>query len=470
MSRCGFAGCRWNGAPDAACAAGISGGMEMTRKVATALVALALVIMAGAPAKADASQTGTGHTDLSSLPKIEAYLNSIGIDPGSVVVQQGKLNYAGPDCPGEGWNCTTANKVVQLAPANLPATNVVDCSPAVSVTLLGIDECVIVQSSVASLLETASTTNSASCDMDATGGDKQKQRCKITQHSNKGNNYAYVRVRTTQRGGSAQVATQEAEITQMSETGKNTAKVMQTIQQTLDTHQTGAVTQSQNARQSATVSQTSTSGDNSSDVRQAQVQNEIARTDGSITQQQNTDSSLGPNVEADITQESTTGNATSSLGQVITQDQDAYSAPGPVTQTEGNFSGGLDGTVMQTTNSPGVLRSTATQDEVQTQDADTTSVPTQTKIGPEFCCATQNGGTTANINTVTQSSVQTDNDVAGSSQFSNQSGHCISLAAECTVNQTYTANGETDTDSETGQVVSNNRFCSGGIEGGCSVD
>lgn len=444
----------------------------MTRKVATALVALALMIMAGAPAEAVASETGTGHTDLSSLPKIEAYLNSIGIDPGSVVIQQGQLNYAGPDCPGAGWNCTTANKVVQLAPANLPAANVVNCSPTVSVTLLGIDECVIVQSSVASLVETASTTNSAGCDMDATGGDKQKQRCKITQHSKKGNNYAYVRERTTQRGGSAQVATQETEITQVSETGRNTAKVTQTIHQTLDTHQTGAVTQSQNARQSATVSQTSTSGDNSSDVGQSQVQNESARTDGSITQEQNTDSLLGRNVEADVMQTSETGNIASSLQQRITQNQDADTPAGDVIQTEGNLSGGLDGDVLQTTTSltsPGVIHSTATQDEDQTQHAETTGALTQTKIGPEFCCAEQNGGTTANVNTVSQSSVQTDDEALGSTQNSEQTGICSQsvLGAECTVNQTYTANGETDSFSETGQTVFNNRFCNGGVEGGC---
>jgi len=308
--------------------------------------------------------------------------------------------------------------------------------------------------------------------MDATGGDKQKQRCKITQHSKKGNNYAYVRVRTTQRGGSEQVATQEADITQMSETGHNTAKITQTIQQTLDTFQTGAVSQSQNARQSATVSQTSTSGNNSSDVKQSQFQKESAKSDGGITQEQNTDSLLGRNVEADVTQTSDTGNITSSLQQVITQDQDADTPAGDVIQTEGNFSGGLDGTVLQTTTSltsPGVIHSTATQDEDQTQHADTTGALTQTKIGPEFCCAEQNGGTTANVNTVSQSSVQTDDEALGSTQSSEQTGNCSQTVpgAECTVNQTYTANGETDSFSETGQAVFNNRFCNGGVEGGC---
>lgn len=441
----------------------------MDRKLMTVTVVLALLLMAWLPGSADASEKDGTQPYLSSLPRIEAYLDSIGIDPGSVVIQRGQLNYAGPDCPGTGWNCTTATRVVQLASAALPASNVATCSPTVSVTVLGIDECVIVQSSVASLLEDATTTNSASCEMEATGGDKQKQRCKITQHSKKGNNYAYVRVRTTQRGGSAQVATQDVEITQASETGKNVAKVTETIHQTLDTHQTGVVTQSQNARQRVSVSQTSTSGDNSSDVRQSQVQNESARTDGSITQEQNTDSALGRNVEADITQTSTTGNVSSNLEQVIAQDQDAYSPPGSVTQTEGNFSGGLDGMVVQTTSAPGVIRSTASQDETQTQHANTEGTLTQTKIGPEFCCAEQIGGTVANVNTVTQSSVQNDDEAAGSIQNSQQSGHCTQSVpgAECTVHQTYTANGETDTFSETGQTVHNTRSCNGGVEFGC---
>ena len=446
----------------------------MSRKLATATVLLLLLLMAGTPAGADAASKGDAHTDLSSLPKIEAYLNSIGIDLGSVVVQQGRLNYAGPNCPGAGWNCTTANRVVQLAPATLPAANIVDCSPAVSVTLLGLDECVIIQSSVASLTETASTTNTASCDMDGSGATKDKQKCKIRQQSKKGNNYAQVRARTTQRGGSSQVATQEAEITQSSETGNNTAKITQTIQQTLDTHQAAAVTQSQNARQSATVSQTSTSGSSSSDVQQYQYQSEDAGSEGNVSQEQNTDSSLTWNVEASVTQTSTlTGDITSNLRQLISQHQNAGSPLGPVNQTEGNTAGGLRGTVTQSTNGPGVIGSTSTQDEDQTQHAVTAGTLTQTKIGPEFCCATQNGGTTANINTVNQSSVQTDDEAPASTQTSEQSGHCSEsvLGAECTLTQTYTANGQTNsTGPQTGQTVNNTRTCFGGIEGGCFGD
>lgn len=53
--------------------------------------------------------------DLSTLPKIERYLRSIGIEPNSVVIQRGPKNYAGPNCPGPAWNCTTAQHVVQVS-------------------------------------------------------------------------------------------------------------------------------------------------------------------------------------------------------------------------------------------------------------------------------------------------------------------------------------------------------------------
>ena len=67
------------------------------RKLTTATILLLLLVMAGAPAGANAASKDQAHSDLSSLPKIEAYLASIGIDFGSMVVQQGQLNYAGPN-------------------------------------------------------------------------------------------------------------------------------------------------------------------------------------------------------------------------------------------------------------------------------------------------------------------------------------------------------------------------------------
>src|SRR5687767_13523069 len=85
------------------------------------------------------------------------------------------------------------------------------------------------------------------------------------------------------------------------------------------------------------------------------------------------------------------------------------------------------GTIQTTTSltSPGVLRSTATQDEPQTQHADTDGGLTQEQQGPEFCCAEQNGGTAANFNLVTQSNVQNQTPGSGTSvQSTFQIGTC----------------------------------------------
>ena len=430
----------------------------MSRKLATATVLLLLLVMVGAPTGANAASKDQAYSDLSSLPKIEAYLNSIGIDLGSVVIQQGQFNYAGPNCPGAGWNCTTANKVVQLAPAVLPAANIVDCSPAVSVTFLGLDECVIVQSSVSSLVE---ADNDALCDFQSASGDA-KQKCRVKQSSKNGNNRMEVRMRITQRGESPQTAEQEATIDQVSGTGYNTAKIMQTIQQTLDTTQTAAVTQSQNARQAATVSQMSTSGKNSSDVQQNHFQDEAAKSDGSVMQEQNTDPSFGRNLEADVTQTSTTGDIMSNLRQVIRQNQNADSQAGCTvmcSQAQGNPSGGLDGKVTQSTDDPGVLRSTSTQDERQIQDATTAGTLMQTQEGPEFCCSTQNGGTPANVDTVSQSNIQHSD--PGGEQSTLQEGTCSTTGGgDCTVSQTYTSNSGTTQQSLSGPAV----FCARGGE------
>jgi hypothetical protein len=439
----------------------------MRRKLATATVLLLLLVMAGAPSRADASSKDQAHSDLSSLPKIEAYLASIGIDLGSMVIQQGPLNYAGPNCPGAGWNCTTvANRVVQLGSATQPSTNVVDCSPTVSVTLLGLDECVIVQSSALSLTETASTLNSASCAIDGSSG---KQRCKIRQQSKKGGNQAQINQRTNQRGGSPQFAQQEATIDQMSETGNNTAKITQTIAQDLKTTSTTEVTQQQDACQYAKVSQASTlGGSNSSDVQQSQFQAEGADSSGDIDQFQNTEACqfsdvtvVGRTATAGVMQNSTTGNLTSNLRQLIKQDQVADSPAGTVNQTQSNsVSGGLEGSVTQTTDAPGVARSASTQDERQTQDADTDGPLVQTQEGPEFCCATQIGGTPANVNTVDQSNVQ-HNDT-GVGQSTQQTGKCSTTGGgNCTASQTYTSNSGTTQDSETAPAVS----CDGSSEG-----
>ncbi len=77
--------------------------------LASAVVAVTLAVGAGA------AQTGGTRIDLSTDEAVAAYLASRGIDPATVVVQRGLKNYAGPSCPGAGWNCTTETRVVQVA-------------------------------------------------------------------------------------------------------------------------------------------------------------------------------------------------------------------------------------------------------------------------------------------------------------------------------------------------------------------
>ena len=424
---------------------------------------LALFAMAGFPAKANASSPDPSRSDLSSLPEIEAYLGSIGVDIGTVVVQQGRLNYAGPNCPGADWNCTTASMVVQLGPPMVPATNVVDCTPAVSVTLLGLNECLIVQSSVLAAIE---STNSASCTMSASDGAKQK--CKVKQSSRRGNNYAEVRATTKQWGGSPQTATQEADIEQTSDTGHNSAKITQSIEQTLGEDPPVPVTQEQQARQAATVNQTATSsGSNSSWVAQYLSQEENACGGDAITQKQNAATPPNqPNQEANVTQKTGTGNNTSNLSQKLNQHQSAASEPGPITQTQGTYANsGQKGRVLQTVTTPltGVNRSTPNQDEDQKQDYWTTGVVTQTQIGPQDCCSTQVGGTADNVNQVVERNTQ-QNATGLASQSGVQVGHCTESGtpgANCSLDQTYIQNGNIGHFALTAPAVSHTQFCSG---------
>src|SRR5213592_2654559 len=68
---------------------------------------------------------------------------AVGVDPATAVRQVGLLNYAGPNCPGIGWNCTTATNVVQVASAG--GQNRFECDPAGLLTDEGTNTCVIVQ-------------------------------------------------------------------------------------------------------------------------------------------------------------------------------------------------------------------------------------------------------------------------------------------------------------------------------------
>ena len=81
-----------------------------TSVLVTAMVTAAMTLVGGTGAGA------SGTIDLTTKTGINNYLTSIDVDPASAVWQQSLLNYAGPSCPGVGWNCVgTKAPVVQLA-------------------------------------------------------------------------------------------------------------------------------------------------------------------------------------------------------------------------------------------------------------------------------------------------------------------------------------------------------------------
>jgi hypothetical protein len=298
------------------------------------VVALAVAVpTAGA---GTAATTGQG-PDLSTTGAIDAYLVSIGIDPATVVRQSGPLNYAGPNCPGAEWNCTTATKVVQLS--QVGGQNEFVCEP--SETESG-DDCVVVQPGPGG-------TNRAECRLESSEEPTASQVCTITQTGDR--NFATVRMLIEQSVGPTQDARQTANVTQEA-TEKNELNVYQTVNQKMTTFDT----QTQDAHQVAEVFQTTTGTvGNYSHVHQVQDQD----LSGTATlQQQNTavkpDASfdcavvkaalVNPNQCADVEQQGDSGLNNSQLHQTIAE-RATSKAQSAVTQ--GRFDGGVEGRVHQ---------------------------------------------------------------------------------------------------------------------------
>jgi len=153
------------------------------------LAVLAVLPSAGATAPEAAARSQVT-LDLSTVAKVKSYLRSVGVDPSGVVIQRGERNYAGPNCPGAGWACTTATKVIQISSASFDGDdggNQFVCrrdrGVLTSKTEVGSppnQSCVIVQ--------TGGTRNGATCDMRATGTTgTPSQTCLITQSGSQQN-------------------------------------------------------------------------------------------------------------------------------------------------------------------------------------------------------------------------------------------------------------------------------------------
>jgi sugar lactone lactonase YvrE len=423
------------------------------------------------------------------------YLRSIGLKPSHLVIQRGIRNYAGANCPGKGWSCTsTAHPVVQIASAG--GSNTFQCATA---------SCAVVQVAAAPSKPNPNTatcikTGSASV---TTGG----QSCSINQISATANNQAIVVQTSNKMSGLTQTASFTAQITQQA-TGSlntNTACVLQNISLdgsttakkgtpasvTLEAHQSILITQD-SAHGGNTVGNAMATGlttwgcDSANPLTQSQTLSSTVTGTGSITQNENA-ANNGANMMLDITQNqnaetgsfgpnTATFNQTNSLTAIA---NGPGTASQPVSQTQSSVDGGILAAVNQS--GPGVSTASATQTETQCEDAATSGLTScsttehanpglaslaQTQFGPlrkgpcPPSCSTQTGNP-GDIFTIIQNSTQNNDAGQHQNQHNDIEGDCTT-SGNCTVNQTADENGTSTMNFQSGSTNNATISCTSG--------
>jgi hypothetical protein len=499
----------------AAAVAIVAGGAGATSTSALAPATVAHTTSSGKVSTA-ASRRGTllKTANLSNRAGVVRYLRAIGVDPRGLVIQRGARNYAGPNCPGAGWACTsTAHPVVQITAAG--GRNTFFCTTG---------SCAVVQATTAKAatrtsraLTAAAAANTAKCNK--TSG--LMQSCVIDQTSATADNVAIVVERAKQASSviqstSAQVS---ADITQKA-TGSNNnqACVYQEITETLtptNAKKGASVITSLEGQQSVKIQQDAAPGNNtvqnaaappataacvSGPLTQTQTLTSRATGTAGITQNQNAGSYLNANVSLDIKQNqspgyidsaTTTGQNTAAFSQtnVLTA---IANTPGPsVSQTQSSPSGGIQASVNQF--SHGLSTASATQSETQCEDAAPSGLVacsttehdppfppglTQFQYGPvkntgaksptaasrSLAFVRKDTGSIQSGNsqdrfTINQSSTQ--NNDTGANQTNTVQGAC-STSGYCTVTQTTAVDGQpATTNTQSGQNVDTTTSCTG---------
>lgn len=446
-----------------------------------------LVIAAILPFGAAASQISEGSDVAAARVAAEQELVSLSISPGDAVFQVGTRNYAGPNCPGNGWSCTTASVVVQINTTTTSSSvNISQCGPSGVVTndpTTGV--CVVLQ------ISTGNAANNAKC-FERTSANPAFERCKIRQQNVSGLNKAFVdqgvfQSQATSTASQPQESWQIARVRQFNGTGRNDSTVWQTVIQNEFQSARGSsiltVDQNQEAHQDVDVCQggttsacgTGSDGRNKSSIIQTNLQNARVEFDSNtiaaITQKQNIDPNR-PTIIAGVTQNTSNKTNESTLVHVNGQLASVYRAGdrddddeaatlavfngGPITQQQGSgircnppYKGGVCGFVEQTQFSDPVLagpleEQTARQwqNEGQVLVAPKRLTTSQTQYGPLFCCATQlpvlaDGGNPNNVDLINQNKVQLH--TASFAQGEVQ-GHCLT-SGNCTIDQTLVQTG-----------------------------
>lgn len=302
-------------------------------------------------------------------------VTAAGLDVAHVVVQRGQHNYAGPNCPGKGWTCTTARTVLQVDAGKASSSTFV-CSPAADASAdLASGQCTVIQ--------VGDGQHSATCTEVAV--DRwSTPSCFIQQKV-------------------------------MSGAGANTASVTQRVGQTSGDDQLFRVV--------ARVRQFSVSGSNSLQLTQQLTQNSTV-SDLRIDQDQHA------HVRYSVLQQSETGRNNANVDQSVSQDQRATQAMDGF-QTQRAY---ILGHLVQ--DSTGVSRSVSKQSESQRQTAPRGTNVMQTQQGPFRCCSNQTGNPHNRLD-VKQSSKQQQSpggistqDMRGSCESSGSCGVDQTVAAQ----------------------------------------
>jgi hypothetical protein len=269
-----------------------------------AVVCVAIVGFASAAGAASQQQTSL-QAKVATQAGAVAYLESLGIDARGVVIQRGARNYAGPRCPGAGWNCTTSYKVFQISAG--PGPNTYSCTPGPQTPP---NNCVIVQSNTAG-------NNVAACKLPGSNpASGLTWKCDVTQTNTSGQNRVEIKEELTFTGAITS-STQEAKVTQTNGSGANVASVNQKSSESIS-NSDPSVSWSQSADQDIDIDQNSSSGTNSVNASQELSQTQTALSATSGSQEQFADQ------QASVDQ-SSSGVSTLSIKQVESQTQKAPS-------------------------------------------------------------------------------------------------------------------------------------------------
>jgi hypothetical protein len=272
-----------------------------------AVVCVAIVGFASAAGAASQHQTAV-QTRVATQSGAAAYLRSLGIDPASVVIQRGARNYAGPRCPGAGWNCTTSYRVFQISAG--PGPNTYSCTPSGGGSQTPPNGCVIVQSNTTG-------NNVAACKLPgSTTG--LTWNCTVTQTNSSGANRAEVKQEVAISDLATSSVDQDATVTQTNGSGANVVTVNQKSTESITDNSTPSVSWSQSADQDIGIDQNAVSGTNSVSATQELSQTQGAANATSGSQEQLADQQ----VSAD---QSSSGVSTLSVKQVESQSQTAGS-------------------------------------------------------------------------------------------------------------------------------------------------